>query len=328
VGSALETEGVCAPFDVIGLSLHNTSACLIGNDTRGHLIFRITTRNFEGSSQLWIEVQAQEKTLKPLLANPPQQPLPDIKIDSNRHALLGTLEVDYTRSEIQEWIFKLWPTNKVLPRFLKLFQNAKLEKPEGEALQFSKLVNQIQGTEFPLALAFVPFAESNFKPKVTSPSGAHGWWQFMPQTAVAYGLKIPNAKNPKQIDQREDLELSTRAALRMYRDMAAHFSWGQDLKMLFAGYNMGQWGLDKKVKQMEKTKESSEAAKALGVPENSEILTLEEVAEFSTNFWELSDARMVPRETRKYVSKIVAALIISLDKDLAATQGGTPIDSQ
>ena len=77
-------------------------------------------------------------------------------------------------------------------------------------------------------------AESGLE-NVTSPASAGGYWQFIPSTAKVYGLEVSN-----DVDERCNLEKSTRAACRYLKKMKNQFgSW----TMAAAGYNRGDGGL-------------------------------------------------------------------------------------
>ena len=70
---------------------------------------------------------------------------------------------------------------------------------------------------------------------VTSPAGAQGWWQFMKATGQKYGLDVND-----DVDMRNNLELSTRAACRYLKDLRQQFgSW----TAAAAAYNCGENGL-------------------------------------------------------------------------------------
>ena len=74
---------------------------------------------------------------------------------------------------------------------------------------------------------------------VTSPAGAQGWWQFMKATGQKYGLEISD-----EVDMRNHLELSTRAACRYLKDLYARFgSWSKAA----AAYNCGENGLERRL---------------------------------------------------------------------------------
>ena len=67
---------------------------------------------------------------------------------------------------------------------------------------------------------------------VVSPSGAAGFWQFLKGTAKDYGLEVD-----KDVDERYNLQKSTAAACRYFRDSYAEFgSWA----LVAAAYNAGK----------------------------------------------------------------------------------------
>lgn len=81
-------------------------------------------------------------------------------------------------------------------------------------------------------LSAVMKAESGGNPKAVSPAGAQGLFQFMPQTAKAYG-----------IDPLDPLQSAVGAA-RMYGDLSKQF--GGDVPSMLAAYNWGSGNLTKK----------------------------------------------------------------------------------
>ena len=73
---------------------------------------------------------------------------------------------------------------------------------------------------------------------VSSPAGAQGWWQFMKATGQKYGLEVND-----DVDMRNHLELSTRAACRYLKELKARFgSWSAAA----AAYNCGENGLERR----------------------------------------------------------------------------------
>lgn len=126
----------------------------------------------------------------------------------------------------------------------------------------------------PSDLAFLSLIESGHNPTIFSSAGAAGLWQFMPDTARAYGLIVD-----RWVDERLDPVRSTEAATKFLADLHQRFgTW--DLAM--AGYNMGHGGLARAIKK------------------------------FNTNdFWELSRHEAgIPWETTLYVPKILATAIL------------------
>ncbi|WCT11805.1 lytic transglycosylase domain-containing protein [Mucilaginibacter jinjuensis] len=77
---------------------------------------------------------------------------------------------------------------------------------------------------------YIPLVESGLK-SGTSPKGAAGLWQFMPQTARDYGLKVG-----KGVDERLNVRKSTIAACKYLRELYGEFnSW----TLTAAAYNGG-----------------------------------------------------------------------------------------
>jgi membrane-bound lytic murein transglycosylase D len=124
----------------------------------------------------------------------------------------------------------------------------------------------------PQEIAYLPIIESGFNPRAVSKKNAVGLWQFIRPTGLKYGLKINY-----WVDERMHAEKSTLAAARYLSKLFDEFgSW----ELALAAYNCGE-------------KRVARAIKRTG----------------STDFWTVS--RRLPRETRNYVPKFNAALIIA-----------------
>ena len=65
----------------------------------------------------------------------------------------------------------------------------------------------LEEQKLPKGLAYLPVIESAYVETLTSRAGAHGVWQFMPDTAREYGLRVD-----WWVDERAAFEESTRAA--------------------------------------------------------------------------------------------------------------------
>jgi membrane-bound lytic murein transglycosylase D len=86
---------------------------------------------------------------------------------------------------------------------------------------------------------YLCIAESNMQSWAVSKSGAVGYWQFLGGTAPGYGLEVSN-----QVDQRQDLERSTDAACRYFKQAYEKFgNW----TAAAASYNCGQGGYNSQV---------------------------------------------------------------------------------
>src|SRR5216684_3759052 len=125
--------------------------------------------------------------------------------------------------------------------------------------------------KLPRGLAYLPVIESAYMPTLTSRAGAYGIWQFMPETAREYGLRVD-----WWVDERADPERSTRAAAAYLKDLYAHF---QDWPLALAAYNAGPGRIRR---------------------------ALDETG--STSFWSLMEMSAIPRETRGYVPTFYAAV--------------------
>ncbi len=79
---------------------------------------------------------------------------------------------------------------------------------------------------------YLMVVESFMNPDARSPVGALGLWQFMKETAKEYGLKVD-----RKIDERRDVEKSTRAACRYLLDAYSKF---HDWVAVAQSYNIGQ----------------------------------------------------------------------------------------
>jgi transglycosylase-like protein with SLT domain len=123
----------------------------------------------------------------------------------------------------------------------------------------------------PVELLRIAQVESNWKPFALSPKGAFGLWQLMPATARRYGLRVDPMR-----DDRADMDKSTRAAARYLRDL--HLRFG-DWALALAAYNAGEDALQRAMERGE-----------------------------NNDFWNLSQRKLLPAETRAYVPAILAVL--------------------
>jgi len=129
----------------------------------------------------------------------------------------------------------------------------------------------LQSEGLPPDLTSVVLVESGGNTEALSPKGARGLWQLMPATARRYGLLVGPAN-----DERLDVDKSTRAASRYLRDLYQQFgSW----PLALAAYNVGEGALQR---------------------------ALERAG--SADFLTLNRLRLLPHETRNYVSAVLSAM--------------------
>ncbi len=145
--------------------------------------------------------------------------------------------------------------------------------------RYRKLIDKaLAEQKLPKGLAYLPVIESAYMPTLTSRAGAHGIWQFMPDTAREYGLRVD-----WWVDERADPEYSTRAAAIYLRDLYRMFD---DWSLALAAYNCGPG-------RVRRTLAQAGAA----------------------SFWELLDGGLLPKETRGYVPTFYATLLIASDPE-------------
>ena len=126
----------------------------------------------------------------------------------------------------------------------------------------------------PQDLAYVAMIESGFSSQATSTAEAVGYWQFITPTANRYGLQTL-----WWLDERRDFTKSTGAAARYLGDLFRQFnSW----YLTAAAYNMGEGRMQRLV---------------------SKYMT--------KNYWILSKRPDFPEETKQYIPKMLAAMLIA-----------------
>ena len=131
------------------------------------------------------------------------------------------------------------------------------------------ILNRVEQRGLPAELALLPFVESAFDPHATSPVGAVGLWQFMPDTAEYLGLS-----QTWWYDGRRDVIDATRAALDYLTQLHREFG---DWLLALAAYNAGSARVQRAIDQN----------RLEGKP---------------VDFWHLP----LPAETRGYVPRLIA----------------------
>jgi len=127
----------------------------------------------------------------------------------------------------------------------------------------------------PQDLATLAMVESGFNSNAHSWANAVGHWQFIESTGRMYGLE-----NTWWRDERRDMEKATLAAARYLKDLYQRFDGNWYLAV--ASYNAGPGKMSRAIKKYH-----------------------------STDFWELCKGSYLRAETKNYVPKLLAALLIS-----------------
>jgi hypothetical protein len=134
--------------------------------------------------------------------------------------------------------------------------------------------DEFRNAGVPEDLVWLAFVESVWNPRAVSPAAAGGLWQFIRPTATDYGLQVDNG-----VDERGDPIKQTHAAAVYLHDLYTIFG---DWALAMAAYNSG------------------EPRVAGAIAKNGRA-----------DFWELYDKELLPKETREYVPKILAAIRIA-----------------
>ena len=172
--------------------------------------------------------------------------------------------------------------NKQVNMYLDLFQN-KQRKQFARWLARSTKYKPLMEKAFreaglPLDLIYLSMIESGFYQRAYSKSHAVGLWQFMRGTGRQYHLRID-----RYVDERRDTEKSTKAAADYLSDLYQEFG---DWHLAVAAYNGGPGKIRSGLKKY-KTK----------------------------NFWELANHKFLRLETKRYVPKLIAAILIAKEPE-------------
>jgi membrane-bound lytic murein transglycosylase D len=168
--------------------------------------------------------------------------------------------------------------NKQVEMYLHFFQNGFREQfaqwLQKSTLYLPMMEAALAEAGLPRDLVYLAMIESGYNPLACSRSKAVGLWQFMEGTGTQYNLDIS-----KHIDERRNPEKSTEAAVAFLADLYKEFG---DWHLAVAAYNGGpgkvRIGLAK-----------------YGV----------------NNFWDLASKDYLALETKRYVPKLIASLIIA-----------------
>ena len=171
--------------------------------------------------------------------------------------------------------------NARVERWMELFQTtrrrefARLLEQSGV---FSEMIQaRLRERGMPEELLYLAMIESGLSPWAVSRVSAVGMWQFMSPTAVQYGLRVD-----EYVDERRDPVRATEAALDYLEWLHTRFgSW----YLAAAGYNAGPGRVERVLMRHAEGRTGDEDL-----------------------YWEVLEH--LPRETRDYVPRLVAATIL------------------
>ncbi|MDH3394136.1 MAG: transglycosylase SLT domain-containing protein, partial [Desulfobulbaceae bacterium] len=159
--------------------------------------------------------------------------------------------------------------------FFQTSQRATFAKWLSRSGRYLPLFQQkLQEAGLPLDLAYLPMIESGYNLTAYSSAGAAGPWQFMRSTGRHYGLKIN-----RYVDERRDPIKSTDAAIKYLSKLYNDFgSW----QLAVAAYNAGEGRVKRAIRR-----------------------------KGTDNFWKIAQGRALNIETKRYVPKLIAAIMIA-----------------
>ena len=190
----------------------------------------------------------------------------------------GVPAVEYSDLEV-EYDFPV-TVNRQVQYYLDFF-SGKHRKSFGIWLSRSgrylpMIQEHLRGAGLPEDLIYLAMIESGFNERAYSKASAVGVWQFIKSTGRNYGLVINN-----YVDERRDPIKSTQAAVSYLSDLHNEFdSW----YLAVAAYNAGEGKMRRAIKKYN-----------------------------TTDFWEIAEGRYLKLETKRYVPKLIAAIIIARD---------------
>jgi membrane-bound lytic murein transglycosylase D len=143
---------------------------------------------------------------------------------------------------------------------------------------------RLQDAGLPGDLVYLALIESGFSNTATSRAKAVGMWQFMKRTAKGYGLRVDS-----WVDERRDPYRATAAAARHLKSLDDRFG---SVYMAAAAYNAGAGKVSRGVRRL---------------PDDDDADSLNSDA----TFFRLYDTKLLRRETKDYVPKLIAAARIA-----------------
>lgn len=201
-------------------------------------------------------------------------------------------------NEVQNYIKKWQSTN----RYVRAIRRAQ------DRGFVDKIVNEMLNHHLPPQFFYLALQESDFDSNRCGPGTKHGIakgiWQFIPETALEYDLRVGplfEIRRPDPRDERHNCAKSTNAAARYIRYIYATDAQASGL-LVIASYN---WGEDKVINLIQR------------MPQNPR----------ERNFWKLLENYhdKLPLETYDYVFYIVSAAVIGENPRLFGFKFDNPL---
>lgn len=170
--------------------------------------------------------------------------------------------------------------NKKVDMYLNLFQNKQRNQfahwLARSTIYRPMMEKELEDAGLPKDLVYLAMIESGYNQMACSSAKAMGLWQFMRATGNQYDLHID-----RYVDERRDPLKSTKAAVTYLSDLYEEFD---DWHLAVAAYNGGPGTIRNGLKKYN-----------------------------VNNFWDLASKKYLSLETKRYVPKLIAALLIAKD---------------
>ncbi len=171
-------------------------------------------------------------------------------------------------------------------KYIRYYQTEKkdwYERSYRRKHRYWPMIRQIfEEKRMPVELGYLAFVESGFVIRARSRAGARGMWQFIRGTGRRYGLQINY-----YTDERLDPYKSGVAAREYLLDLIAVFG-SRSFLLAMASYNAGENRIQKCLMKLDNPFEER-------------------------TFWHIQDC--LPRETREYIPRIMAAAVVGRDPE-------------
>ena len=172
--------------------------------------------------------------------------------------------------------------NRQVEFYLDLFQNRQRRSFQiwlSRSGKYKDFIRQeLEQAGLPEDLLYLAMIESGFNPSAYSHASAVGLWQFMRPTGRHYDLRIDS-----WVDERRDPVKATRAAIayldKLYKDF-------DDWYLAVAAYNAGEGRIGRAIRKYN-----------------------------TRDFWEIAQGKALHLETKRYVPKLIAAIMIARDPE-------------
>lgn len=226
----------------------------------------------------------------------------------------------------------LSPEDRLIMRVARIFGECELNIPDAFVKEVHRYIRKWQSTgrlntamhradtkgytgmvrttllnnHLPFQFFYLALQESDFKQRIVGPRTrfgiAKGIWQFIPETAMHYGLQTgPLLEEPHYDpkDERFHFDKATKAAARYLMDIYNGEAQASGL-LVIASYNWGHNRVRRLIR---------------GMPENPR----------ERNFWKLLKHYKIPQETYDYVFYIFSAAVIGEDPALFGFDFESPL---